>query len=155
VTAGDDDGADKHRSLCAQDAVSKPASRQRQIPNRGNIRSVDQAGVLLIDPKPALRERLGHVEQEDRAHAVVREAFPHLGEKERRETSRMSEETAVKVGGSRILRCAHREGSFVQYAELRERPGGLSQNVRESVKQEPRMTRIRVNRFTQIRLIRG
>lgn len=104
MTAGDDDGADQHRSLCAQDAVGKPTSWQRQIPNRGNICSVDQPGIFLVQPEPAFGERLGHIEQEDRSHAVVREAFPHLCEKECGEAAGMAKETTVVIG---CRRCAH------------------------------------------------
>src|SRR6185369_13327485 len=41
VAAGDDDGADQHGASRAQYAIGEPTSWQRQIPNRGNIRSVD------------------------------------------------------------------------------------------------------------------
>ena len=56
-------------------------------------------------PEPAGGQRRGHVEQQQRPHAVVAEALPHLGEEERGETARVTEERGV-----RRSRVGHRQG---------------------------------------------
>src|SRR6185503_13437141 len=141
MATGDDDPTQHDRAPSAQYSIGEPTSRQRQVPNRGNIRTVNNAGIFLVQREPAFGKRLGHVEQQDGSHAVVREAFPHLREKECGEAAGMTKETTVVTGSSRILRCAHSSFPLFSMRSLRERPGGLSQNVRKAVKHEPRMRR--------------
>ena len=67
-------------------------------------REIDQRGVVAVEVRgvrgaPALRVR--EEEDEDRAHPVVREALPHLGDEEQAEPARMPEEGAVVEGGGR------------------------------------------------------
>ena len=51
--------------------------------------------VAVSNPRPPAATRRGHEEDEERAHPVVAEALPHLGEEQRGETARMAEEAGV------------------------------------------------------------
>ena len=57
--------------------------------------------VAVSKPSPPVGERRRHEEDEQRAHAVVAEALPHLGEEQRREAAGMAEERAVVNAAAR------------------------------------------------------
>jgi len=50
----------------------------------------------------AERHRRHHVDNQERAHAVIAEALPHLGEEQRRQAARVAEESSI------VRRVAHR-----------------------------------------------
>src|SRR5262249_56330732 len=71
------------------------------------VRAVDRRCARVGEAKSSCGDGSDHVEDEERAHAVVAEALPHLGEEQRRETAWMTEEPAIDVG-SGSSRNAHR-----------------------------------------------
>ncbi len=83
------------------EAVGDPAAAQaHQVDHRG-VEPVDGAGFGIGEAETAVRDGGGHVEDQQRAHAVVAEALPHLGQEEGGETAGMAEEGAVpmRAGG--------------------------------------------------------
>jgi hypothetical protein len=72
----------------------------------------------VASPKPrpgfVARHRCGHEEDQQRAHAVVAEALPHLGEEQRRQAARMTEECRLTAHASLspagVWSCRHRCG---------------------------------------------
>src|SRR5207248_6549250 len=81
-----DERAKLHRTLRAEILVGEQAAdERRQIDQRG-ITAV-KAGRLLVRKK----EMLGQVEREQRPHAVIAEAFPHLRGEQAGKLSRMAE----------------------------------------------------------------
>src|SRR5205085_5456667 len=52
----------------------------------------------LLPTQAALVKLCGHVEEENRAHAVVAEALPHLREEERGQAPRVSAESSCVPG---------------------------------------------------------
>ena len=109
-----DDAAENDRLALAEDAVGEdPAEERCQVDQRG-VEAIDLVGELLVvevaedvleraahdrEAGDGLddageREVLRHVEDQERAHAVVAKALPHLGEEEDREADRVAEELA-------------------------------------------------------------
>ena len=84
VADGDDDAADEHTLILAEPAVGDDAADDRRRPHARRVRPVHRPRSLVVEA-----ERVDHVENEERAHAVVAEALPHLGEEERGEAARI------------------------------------------------------------------
>src|SRR5207248_8353695 len=61
----------------------------------GRVETVDRPGHSRIESQTASRDRRGHEQDQQRAHAVIAEPLPHFGEEERRQSARMTEERAV------------------------------------------------------------
>ena len=57
--------------------------------------------VAVSKPSPPVGERRRHEQDEQRAHPVVAEALPHLGEEQRGEPAGVAEKP-VSVAGSRL-----------------------------------------------------
>ena len=90
---GEQDAAEQHRLALAEVAVGEIAAEHR--------RDVDQAGVGAVDEvRLAVGEQpvLGQVEDQQRAHAVVGETLPHLGEEEHVEALRVARRTRAPAG---------------------------------------------------------
>ncbi len=90
MSRGDDQAADHERASRADPAIGEIAADER--------REVHERRVIPVEPRRVFGvpvERLGEEEHEDRAHPVVREALPHLGGREQRETARVAEERGV------------------------------------------------------------
>ncbi len=91
----DEDAAVEHRAPQPEDAVGDPPARQRQHVHEGHVGAVDGAGASHLEAEPARRHRRRHEEDENGAHAVVREALPHLGEEEGGQPSGVPEEGRI------------------------------------------------------------
>ena len=95
VPARDQDPAPQHRAPLADEAVGDPSARQaRQVHHRG-VEAVHRAGRRGVEAETTGGGRRHHEEDQQRAHAVVAEALPHLGEEERGQAARVSEESAI------------------------------------------------------------
>ena len=88
VTSGDDNAAPPHSALRPHDPVTRPSAGQRHDVNQRRVESVD--GCRLLVAQLHAGDLVRHVEREQRTHPVVAHALPHLGEKERHQTARMS-----------------------------------------------------------------
>lgn len=89
---GHDRAADDHATVRPQAAVGQPAAEKR--------REIDQPAVQAVDVGRGLlgeEQMLGHVEHEQSAHAVKREALPHFGEKKDVKPRRMAQQTASSL----------------------------------------------------------
>ena len=98
MAGGDDDAAEQRAPVCpsSRSATSRPGSRR---PRRCRCRCRRSSRARVGEAEPAGRHRRDHVEDEERAHAVIAEALPHLGEEQRGEAARMAEETLISRSG--------------------------------------------------------
>src|SRR5688572_29161207 len=98
----DQDAAVEHAAVLADHAVGDDSTNNGCAPRRTRIRSVERGPLGVGEAEPAVGGRGDHVEQEERTHTVVAEAFPHLGEEERGQPTRMPEEARIQ-GRRRVL----------------------------------------------------
>ena len=90
VPEGDNDAAPQHGIFLADQPIGKPAARQRQYVNTKGVETVDRRSVLRA-PGHTAAGCIGHKQNEQRTHPVVREALPHLCKEERGKATRMAE----------------------------------------------------------------
>jgi hypothetical protein len=95
VAARDQDAAVQHRAPLSDQSVRDPATGEGQSPDAEGIESVDRTGGRGVEAKPTRERRCRHEQDEERPHAVVAEAFPHLREKECGKAAGVSEEATV------------------------------------------------------------
>ena len=95
VAAGDQDAAVQHRALRTDQAIRDPAAGQRRHVHHRRVEAVDGARGGRVEAQAAGGGGGGHEENQQGAHPVVAEALPHLGEEERGEAARMTEEGGV------------------------------------------------------------
>ncbi len=95
VSARDDDAAVEHGAPLADQPVRHPPARQAGHVDHRRVEPVHRAGDAGLEAQATGRDRRRHEEDEQRAHAVIAEALPHLGEEERRQPARVAEERAV------------------------------------------------------------
>ena len=116
MAARDDDSADQHRappdrSLQTEPAIGDPPARQAHEVDHRSIGAVNRSSCRRRQAEAAHGRRRRHIENEEAAHPVVTEALPHLGKEERRQSARMSKESAIvsahSRGGGAVNRCAH------------------------------------------------
>ena len=88
----------KHRALLPDQPVRDPAAEQAQQVRTRDVHAVDRVGGAIVDAEAAVHDRRGHEQHQQRPHAVVGEALPHLREEERRQAARLAEELGT-VGG--------------------------------------------------------
>ena len=81
-----DRAAGDHGLAPTEEAIRDEAADDRREVREGGVAAVDPGRAFLRD-----RERLGHVVDEQRAHAEVGELLPHLGQKQDRQAARVSE----------------------------------------------------------------
>jgi hypothetical protein len=74
----------------AEQTIGDPAAGHREQIHAGGVDAVDRGRGLVVEPEAAGLDAGDHRQHQDRAHAVVAEALPHLGEEERGEAARMS-----------------------------------------------------------------
>ena len=79
----------------AEQAVADPAARQRDQIYECRVESVDGSGRLVVEAEAAVRHGIHHEQHEQRPHAVVAEALPHLGEEERVKPARVTAEAVA------------------------------------------------------------
>ena len=85
-----DEAADQDRLAGTEPAVGDIAADYGREINQAGVSPIqrERVGALVV-------ERVDQVQHQQRAHAVVAEALPHLGEEERREAPRMPKERAI------------------------------------------------------------
>src|SRR5262249_46946394 len=108
VAGGDDDAAVEHRAALADQAIRDPAAGQRRHVDHRGVEAVNRAGDRGVEREAAGGGRRGHEQDGQRAHAVIAEALAHLGEEERGEAARMTEER--RVVGARVDRTNCHDG---------------------------------------------
>ena len=89
VADRDDDAADQHAPYWPSQRSAMMPPKIAKRPGARGVRAVHGTGVLVVEV-----ERVDHVQDEERPHPVVAEALPHLGEEERGEPARVTEEAA-------------------------------------------------------------
>src|SRR5262249_3189514 len=109
----DDDAADEHAAVLAEPRVGDQSAEDRREPDAGDVRRVGRAGVGIGEG-----QRLRQVQDQEAAHPVVAEALPHLGEEERSEAARVTEETRFAVHRSNRSSCAAVSGCVVGRSRL-------------------------------------
>src|SRR5699024_2803856 len=63
--------------------------------NGGRVQAVNCSGGFVIKPQTALGNRRHHEKHQQGAHAVVAEALPHFGKKQRSQAGRVAEKRAL------------------------------------------------------------
>ena len=102
VAAHDQRAAEEHRLALAQEPVGDPAAGQAHQVDQRHVDADDGRPVRVAPPDAALLDRRGQEQDQERAHPVVREALPHLGEEQGRQAARMAEEGRVlRLGRAR------------------------------------------------------
>ncbi len=107
VAEGHQRAACQHRALGADQPVRDPAAGQRGHEHGGRVQAVDGGRGLVVQSVAAVGHGVDQEQHEQRAHAVEREALPHLREEERGERRRVAEEAAAGLShwiASRPLR---------------------------------------------------
>jgi len=105
MAAGDDDAAGENRTPLPDQAIGDPAARQARHVDHRRVEAVHGARDRRLEPEPARGDRRGHEQDQQRAHAVVTEPLPHLGEEQHRKAARMAEECTVV--GARLRDSRH------------------------------------------------
>ena len=80
VPQRDQDAAVQHRFALANDAVGDPSARYAHQIHERRVGPVDGGRCRDIEAHPAGGDAGRHVEDEERPHTVVAEAFPHFGQ---------------------------------------------------------------------------
>ena len=99
MTRHDNNAAKKNGPLSPEQPVGNPAPRQCNDINERGIDTVNRRGRAVVEPHAAVHDLVRHEQHEERPHAVVAEALPHLGEKQCHQTARVAEDLW-------LLRCA-------------------------------------------------
>jgi len=86
MARGHDAGADDHRAPLAEPAIRDDSSKNRCDVGHAHVGPIDQRRLFLAD-----QQLLGHVVDQQGAHAVVGENLPHLGQKKYGEAARLTE----------------------------------------------------------------
>ncbi len=109
VPGGDEQAAVPNRALQAEPSIGDPAAGERREVHAGRVDADDRRCLRALEAEAAVGERGGHEEDEEGADPVVREALPHLGGEERRESARLPEEAAVGDEGAASLFLGRRQ----------------------------------------------
>ena len=104
VAAHDEDAADDHGALRPEQAVRHPAAEEREDVGRGDIETVDRAGYVIVEPEAAVAHGGDRVENQNCAHPVIREALPHLREKQRHQPARLTKHLVMYWVGVRHMK---------------------------------------------------
>src|SRR2546423_1100304 len=87
---GDDGPAPEYAAVVPQPSIRDETTENRREPHASGVGAVDGTGVFVVEP-----ESVDHIENQERPHAVVGEAFPRFGEEERHQSPRMAEDVVV------------------------------------------------------------
>ena len=79
VARGHEQAAPHHRAPRAEQAIGEQSAQERRRVDERRVGAVDRVGAAVVHAQEALE----HVEEQQRPHAVVGEALPHLGEEQR------------------------------------------------------------------------
>src|SRR5207253_3586885 len=80
----------ENRSPQPKQTVCNPAAGKRRQINACAVNTNDGRCLTALEPETALRQRRRHEKNQERAQSVIREPLPHLREKERGQSTRMS-----------------------------------------------------------------
>ena len=107
MTRGDDPAAHIHSLALSPEVVGNPSPRKRQQIDQPGVEPVDRPCGTCVEPHARVCRKgfLREIENEERPHAVIREALPQFGKEEGGKTSWVSEKSAGRGGGRR--RSAH------------------------------------------------
>ena len=95
VAHHDDHTAEQHAAVLPEPPVAEDAADDRRAPRGSRVGAVDRRGQRIPHGQAAGRNWRSHVEDEERPHPVITEPLPHLGEEQRRQPSRVTEEAGV------------------------------------------------------------
>jgi hypothetical protein len=95
MPSGDEHPAVEHGAPRTDEAIGDPAAGQRGHVHHRGVEPVDGACRRGVESQSAGGRCGGHEQDEQRAHAVVTEALPHLGEEQRRQPAWMAEECSI------------------------------------------------------------
>ena len=109
VAGRDDDAAQEHGLPLADDAVGDPAAGERERVNAEGVQAVDCTADLGAHREAA--RGAGHVENQDRPHTVVAEAFPEFHGKQGHQAPGVAESRIGRLRRRRARRC-HRCSLF-------------------------------------------
>src|SRR5215475_14475323 len=90
MAEGNDASAQEHAVVLPQPAIRDQTPKDCAGVDATRVVAIDRCGMSIRKTKPPVNRRGSHIEDEERAHTVITEAFPHLGEKQRRDAARMS-----------------------------------------------------------------
>ena len=91
--------ADQDGTARSDQPVRNPAAAQTHQVHHRRIESVDRAGFGIREPETAFGHAGSEIKDQDRAHAVVAEALPHLGEEQGGQAARVAEKALVRSNG--------------------------------------------------------
>src|ERR1700722_20903350 len=86
MPGGHDAAADDYGATLAKPPIRDQAAENRREIGQRLISAINEGGFFLAD-----QQLLGHVVDQQGAHAVVGENLPHLGQKQYREAARLTE----------------------------------------------------------------
>src|SRR4051794_2710669 len=95
VTGRNDETAEKNCETRAGEVVGDESAGHSSEVNGHRVGAVERCRVLHAESESALSDGRSHVKDQDRTHAVVTETFPQLGEKERAQTARVSQQAGA------------------------------------------------------------
>ena len=101
--------AELHRSLRAEITVGEQAAEQR-----GQVNQAGEGAIKPVGDIVAEQEMVGKEQRQQRAHAVIAEAFPHFGGEQAGELGRVAEPLRTRVLERNIARGLRRGGSVTQ-----------------------------------------
>ena len=79
MTQRDDDATRQHSAARAEDLICNPTAGQREQINHACVEAVNSACLRRGKTQSVARNRRGHKQNQQRAHAVVAEPLPQLG----------------------------------------------------------------------------
>src|SRR5580692_12778075 len=98
MPGGHDAAADDYGATLAKPPIRDQAAENRREIGQSLISAINEGGFFLAD-----QQLLGHVVDQQGAHAVVGENLPHLGQKKYREAARLTE-PSLPVRAHRLKR---------------------------------------------------
>ena len=106
VAGGDDDPAHQDGAPLADEPVRHPSSGESQCVDGEGVQAVDGARFGRAHSH-APAGGVDHEQDQERSHAVIAEALPHLGEEEGREPPGMTEKGLLPAAAAGCLRWVH------------------------------------------------
>ena len=98
VTDRDEHAAGEDRVALAGQAVGDPAAGQRHQVDAGRVQSIDRRCGAVIQTEAALGHGRDQEQHQQGTHAVIGEAFPHLGHRQHPDATGMSRRRVAGIG---------------------------------------------------------
>ena len=105
VADHDQDAAPPDGALRTPDAIRDPATEQAEQIGAADVEAVDRGRRLVVESETACLDGGDQEQHEDRPHAVIREALPHLRHEEREQAPGVAKPLFVR--GRRGVVCVH------------------------------------------------